>query len=182
MGDSTETNSGAALVDRYLAGDPAAFGDLMISYERRIYRKCYQFVQNTEDAKDLTQEVFIKAFENLRKFRRQSSLKSWLYRIAINHCINYTKKNCHAFVEIGECAWSVQSAVHDRMEEQERRDQLRLMIKCLPPKQKQVVLMRIDDDLPVEEIAQITGRAVATIKVTVFLALQRLRKLAKEPA
>src|SRR5499425_1455227 len=90
----------AELVERYLAGDTAAFDEIMVRYERQIYRICYRFVENREDAMDLAQEVFIKAFEHLATFRRESSLKTWLYRIAINHCINHVKK--HSGVRRGE--------------------------------------------------------------------------------
>src|SRR5262245_50319104 len=88
-----DTDADFSLVERYLAGDMSAFDELMIRYERQIYRVCYRFVENRDDAKDLSQEVFIKAFEHLPTFRRESSLKTWLYRIATNHCINHVKKH-----------------------------------------------------------------------------------------
>ena len=66
------------LVERYFAGDTAAFDELMIRYERQIYRVCYRFVENRDDAMDLAQDVFVKAFEHLPTFRRESSLKTWL--------------------------------------------------------------------------------------------------------
>src|SRR5499425_3899184 len=94
------SDADADLVERYLAGDMTAFDELMIRYERQIYRVCYRFVENREDAMDLAQEVFIKAFEHLGTFRRESSLKTWLYRIAMNHCINHVKK--HSGVRRGE--------------------------------------------------------------------------------
>src|SRR5215470_8254646 len=101
----------ADLVERYLTGDMSAFDELMIRYERRIYRVCYRFVENREDAMDLAQEVFIKAFEHLGSFRRESSLKTWLYRIAMNHCINHVKKNSQDFVEVSEDTGSVRATV-----------------------------------------------------------------------
>src|SRR5438552_16992722 len=96
------SDADADLVERYLAGDMTAFDELMIRYERQIYRVCYRFVENREDAMDLAQEVLIKVFEHLPGFRRDSSLKTWLYRIAINHCINHVKKHSHEFVEVAE--------------------------------------------------------------------------------
>src|SRR5262250_304298 len=102
-----DSNADAELVERYLAGDMTAFDELMIRYERHIYRVCYRFVENREDAMDLAQEVFIKAFEHLGSFRRESSLKTWLYRIAINHCINHVKKHTQEFVEVTESIGSV---------------------------------------------------------------------------
>src|ERR1700704_431127 len=101
----------AELVDRYVAGDTAAFDEIMIRYERQIYRVCYRFVDNRDDAMDLAQEVFIKAFEHLTTFRRESSLKTWLYRIAMNHCINHVKKNRQEFVEVTEYTVSVKASV-----------------------------------------------------------------------
>src|SRR6266404_1533016 len=108
------------LIERYFAGDATAFDEIMIRYERQIYRVCYRFVENREDALDLAQEVFIKAFEHLGSFRRESSLKTWLYRIAMNHCINHVKKHSQEFVEVSEYMGSTRSSVHSDMEERER--------------------------------------------------------------
>src|SRR5262249_7629170 len=167
------------LVERYFDGDTAAFDEIMIRYERQIYRVCYRFVENRDDAMDLAQDVFIKAFEHLSSFRRESSLKTWLYRIAINHCINHVKKHSHEFVEVNESTGSIRPTVHAHMEHQEQREQFRRMIKHLPPKQKAILELRINEQLSYEEIAKISGRTVSTIKASVFFALEKLRKLAK---
>src|SRR3954453_2303193 len=127
------------LVDRYLAGDSSTFDEVMRRYERQIYFKCYQFVRNEDDARDLTQEVFIKAFENLYAFRGESTLKTWLFRIAINHCINHASRNTHEFVELDEFRGSVPATAQRRLEEQEIRDELRRLVNFLPPKQKAIV-------------------------------------------
>src|SRR5216110_4026860 len=119
----------ADLVGRYLAGDMTAFDELMIRYERQIYRVCYRFVDNRDDAMDLAQEVFIKAFEHLGTFRRESSLKTWLYRIAMNHCINHVKKHAQEFVEVDENIGSTRPSVHAEMEDREQRDELRRLVK-----------------------------------------------------
>jgi len=174
---SREQDADRSLVDRYLAGDLTAFDELMIRYERQIYRVCYRYVDNREDAMDLAQEVFIKAFEHLTTFRHESSLKTWLYRIAINHCINHVKKNRQEFVEISEYTGSVRASVHAEMEDREQRDHFRRMVKHLPPKQKAILELRINEQLSYEEIARISGRSISTIKASVFFALEKLRKL-----
>jgi RNA polymerase sigma-70 factor (ECF subfamily) len=171
----------AELVERYLAGDTAAFDEIMVRYERQIYRICYRFVDNREDAMDLAQEVFIKAFEHLATFRRESSLKTWLYRIAMNHCINHVKKHSQEFVEVTEYTGSVHSRVQDQLEEREQREHFRRLVKLLPPKQKAILEMRINEQLSYEEIAKISGRSISTIKASVFFALEKLRKLVKDP-
>jgi RNA polymerase sigma-70 factor, ECF subfamily len=173
------SDADAELVDRYLAGDMTAFDELMIRYERQIYRVCYRFVENRDDAMDLAQEVFIKAFEHLGSFRRESSLKTWLYRVAMNHCINHVKKHSQEFVEVNEYTSSVVSSVQLQLEEREQREHLRRMVKQLPPKQKAILELRINEQLSYEEIAHISGRSVSTIKASVFFALEKLRKLVK---
>jgi RNA polymerase sigma-70 factor (ECF subfamily) len=171
----------AELVDRYLTGDTGAFDEIMIRYERQIYRVCYRFVDNREDAMDLAQEVFIKAFEHLPTFRRESSLKTWLYRIAMNHCINHVKKHHQEFVEITEYTGSIRASAQSQMEDREQREHFRRMVKELPPKQKAILELRINEQLSYDEIAKISGRSVSTIKASVFFALEKLRKLVKDP-
>jgi RNA polymerase sigma-70 factor, ECF subfamily len=171
----------ADLVQRYLAGDMTAFDELMIRYERQIYRVCYRFVENRDDAMDLAQEVFIKAFEHLATFRRESSLKTWLYRIAMNHCINHVKKHSREFVEVTEYTGSTRESVQSELEDRERREHFRRLVKQLPPKQKAILELRINEQLSYEEIATISGRSVSTIKASVFFALEKLRKLVKDP-
>ena len=178
---SQDSEADNSLVDRYLAGDMTAFDELMIRYERQVYRVCYRFVNNRDDAMDLAQEVFIKAFEHLPNFRRESSMKTWLYRIAMNHCINHVKKNAREFVQITENVGSMSASVHSEMEEREKREQFRSLVKKLPPKQKAILEMRIHEQLSYEEIATMSGRSISTIKASVFFALEKLRKLVKEP-
>src|SRR5881396_1866034 len=127
------------LVERYFAGDATAFDEIMIRYERQIYRVCYRFVENRDDAMDLAQDVFIKAFEHLSTFRRESSLKTWLYRIAMNHCINHVKKHSQEFVEVTEYTGSVKASVQSQLEDREQREHFRRLVKQLPPKQKAIL-------------------------------------------
>src|SRR5215475_10945229 len=136
---ATNPDVDAELVERYLSGDTAAFDEIMVRYERQIYRICYRFVDNREDAMDLAQEVFIKAFEHLATFRRESSLKTWLYRIAMNHCINHVKKHSQEFVEVTEYTGSTHSSIQTQLEDREQRDAFRRMVKMLPPKQKAIL-------------------------------------------
>jgi RNA polymerase sigma-70 factor, ECF subfamily len=171
----------AELVERYLTGDTTAFDEIMVLYERQVYRICYRFVENREDAMDLAQDVFIKAFEHLATFRRESSLKTWLYRIAMNHCINHVKKHSQEFVEVTEYTGMTHSSIQTQLEDREQRDAFRRMVKMLPPKQKAILELRINDQLSYEEIAKMSGRSISTIKASVFFALEKLRKLVKDP-
>ena len=86
---ATEQDADQLLVARYLDGDLVAFDELMTHHERQIYRLCYRFVRNHDDAMDLTQDVFLKAFEKLPSFRGDARFKTWIYRVAVNHCLNH---------------------------------------------------------------------------------------------
>ena len=171
----------AELIERYFAGDTSAFDEIMIRYERQIYRVCYRFVEDREDAMDLAQDVFVKAFEHLPTFRRESTLKTWLYRIAINHCLNHVKKHSQEFVQVTEFTSSTKSSAQAELEHQEQRQRFRRLVKRLPPKQKAILELRVNEQLSYEEIAKISGRSVSTIKASVFFALEKLRKLVKDP-
>jgi RNA polymerase sigma-70 factor, ECF subfamily len=169
------------LVERYLGGDLTAFDELMLRYERHIYRLCYRFTSNPDDARDLAQDVFVKAFENLVSFRRESSLKTWLYRIATNHCINHVKANTRQFVEVTDSTKQTGATAQVFLEEKEKREHLRHLVTRLPPKQRAILELRIHEQLSYEEIASMSNRSVSTIKASVFFALEKLRKLVKEP-
>src|SRR5688572_323102 len=156
--DSAENDRTAdiKLVERYLAGDMTAFDEIMIRYERQIYRLCFRFTRNSDDARDLAQDVFIKAFENLSGFRRESSLKTWLYRIATNHCINHVKAHTREFVEVTEATKQTRATAQVALEEKEQRDRFRHLVTKLPPKQRAILELRIHEQLSYEEIASMS--------------------------
>jgi RNA polymerase sigma-70 factor, ECF subfamily len=176
-----DTDADLNLVERYLKGDLTAFDEIMLRYERQIYRLCYRFTSNPDDARDLAQDVFIKAFENLVSFRKESSLKTWLYRIATNHCINHMKANTRQFVEVTDTTKQTGATAQIALEDKEQRDHFRHLVTKLPPKQRAILELRIHEQLSYEEIATMSNRSVSTIKASVFFALEKLRKLVKEP-
>jgi RNA polymerase sigma-70 factor, ECF subfamily len=177
---SSEPHEDGELVRRYLDGDMAAFDGLMTRHERQVYGLCLRFVKNREDAMDLSQEVFIKAFENLRAFRGDASFRTWIYRIAVNHCINHVRKNRRHFVEVQESTLTVEPSAHRRLLDGERRQIVGTLIEGLPPKQRAILELRMNENLSYEEIANILDRSVSTIKSSVFFALNKLRKMVEE--
>jgi RNA polymerase sigma-70 factor (ECF subfamily) len=167
------------LVARYLDGDSAAFDELMTRHQRAVFGVCLRFVKNQDDALDLTQEVFIKAFERLDGFRGDARFRTWIYRVAVNHCLNFVKKNAPEFVEISENTGSVRPSADGAVLRSERRAIVRNLIETLPPKQKVIFQLRMQENLSYEEIAAIIGRSVSTVKSSVFFAMTKLRKLAE---
>jgi len=177
---SDRTDEDRDLVGRYLDGDMSAFDELMTRHERQVYGLCLRFVRNREDALDLTQEVFIKAFENLGSFRGDARFRTWIYRVAVNHCLNHVKKHSQNFVEVGEATATVSPSVHRELLDEERRALVRGMVEALPPKQKAILELRMNENLSYEEIARILGRSVSTVKSSVFFALTKLKRMVEE--
>jgi RNA polymerase sigma-70 factor (ECF subfamily) len=175
-----EADPDRELVDRYLDGDMLAFDGLMTRHERQIYALCYRFAQNREDAMDLTQEVFIKAFEHLASFRGAARFRTWLYRIAVNHCLNHVKKESRRFAQVTEDVARIEASSHRTLLERERREMLQELIERLPPKQKVIMKLRMHENLSYDEIAGILGRSVSTVKSSVFFAVNKLKKMVRQ--
>jgi len=179
---ATEQDEDRDLVRRYLSGDVRAFDALMERHERSVYQLCFRFVRNQDDAMDLTQDVFVKALENLASFRGDARFKTWIYRVAVNHCLNYVKKNSKTFVEVTDAIGSVEPNIHGSLLREERREIVREMIQTLPPRQKAILELRMYESLSYEEIATILDRSVSTVKSSIFFALAKIRKQVKQSA
>jgi RNA polymerase sigma-70 factor, ECF subfamily len=174
-----------ALVDACLANQPGAFELVVERHRRSVYQLCYRFVGNHEDASDLSQDVFIRAFRGLRRFRGQSSIATWLYRIGVNACLNRVSAKTtlgkltepiddRQFVDAGA------ESASDRMLNEERAAHVRAAIAQLPPTQRATLILRTYHDLSHKEIADMLGSSVGAVKANFFHALANLKKLLAE--
>jgi RNA polymerase sigma-70 factor, ECF subfamily len=168
-----------ALVVACLAGQREAFDLIVERHRRHVYQLCYRFVGNHEDASDLAQDVFIRAYRALGKFKRQSSLSTWLYRIGVNVCLNRVSLKTPAPRPLIPDDRLVSSAEHpaDAMLREERAAQVRAAIAQLPRKQRATLVLRVYHDLPHEQIAGILGSSVGAVKANFFHALKNLKRL-----
>jgi RNA polymerase sigma-70 factor (ECF subfamily) len=173
--------SDRALVDAFLAGRREAFDLIVERHRRAVYQVCYRFVGNHEDAADLTQDVFVRAFKGLRKFKGQSALGTWLYRVAVNTALNrVTSRRPEA--EPIETEQHVDRRAVDplhEMLEDERLADVRRAIRQLPPKQRATLVLRVYQELSHEEIARVLGSSVGAVKANFFHALGNLRRLVR---
>jgi RNA polymerase sigma-70 factor (ECF subfamily) len=174
-----------ALVDACLADQPGAFDLVVERHRRSVYQLCYRFVGNHEDASDLSQDVFVRAFRGLRRFRGQSSIATWLYRIGVNECLNRVSAKTtlgkltepideRQFVDAGA------ESASDRMLKEERAAHVRAAIAQLPPTQRATLILRTYHDLSHQEIADMLGSSVGAVKANFFHALANLKKLLGE--
>jgi RNA polymerase sigma-70 factor (ECF subfamily) len=168
-----------ALVDACLSNQPGAFDLVVERHRRSVYQLCYRFVGNHEDASDLSQEVFLRAFRGLRNFRGQSSLATWLYRIGVNVCLNRVSAKTPVSESIEERQFVDERAESpsERVLKAERGARVRAAIAQLPRKQRATLILRTYHELSHQEIADLLGSSVGAVKANFFHALGSLKKL-----
>jgi len=168
-----------ALVEACLAGQPGAFDLIVERHRRAIYQLCYRFVGNHEDASDLSQDVFVRAFRGLKSFRRQSSLGTWLYRISVNVCLNRVSARTLVTEELEERQHvdTRSDSPADRLLKDERAARVRVAIGQLPRKQRATLILRMYHEMSHQEIADVLGSSVGAVKANFFHALGNLKKL-----
>jgi RNA polymerase sigma-70 factor, ECF subfamily len=158
-------------------GDRAAFDALVEKYQRDIYRLCFRYVNDAQDANDLAQEAFLKAYRAIGRFRGDSAFSTWLYRIAVNACLNFRSSRRPPASELPEGLPDPRRGVFDGMVDDERSRAVREAVSRLPAKQRATVILKVFHELSHEEVAQALGSSVGTAKANLFHALQNLRKL-----
>jgi RNA polymerase sigma-70 factor (ECF subfamily) len=168
-----------ALVAACLAGTPGAFDIVVERHRRAVYQVCYRFVGNHEDASDLAQEVFLRAYRGLGNFRGGSSLATWLYRIAVNVCLNRVSVKAPVSEPLDDVQFvdvTAESAP-DRLIKEERGARVRAAIARLPPKQRATLILRMYQEMSHQEIADTLGSSVGAVKANFFHALANLKKI-----
>jgi len=175
------------LIKRALGGDQKAFHKLRMKYYDAIFKLVNRMVHNRQEVEDLTQEAFIKAFTSLDRFDNQYSFSTWLYKIATNNSIDYIrKKKLQTFsinkpVESEENDYSFELPDTEPEPDQElissqRKKMLDEAMNSLPPKYRQVILMRHVDEKEYQEIAKALKLPLGTIKAHIFRARELLYK------
>ncbi|HEV2914342.1 MAG TPA: sigma-70 family RNA polymerase sigma factor [Pyrinomonadaceae bacterium] len=172
------------IVERALAGDVDAFGEIVRRWERRIFALAFGMLGREEEARDATQETFISAFRNLRGFRGEAKVSSWLHRIAINQCISRQRRakvRAETALEdegAGGVSEPLQAAAHESparaAESRQRTEIVRRAVDALPAELRQVVLMKEFEELTFQEIAEALDLPLSTVKSRLYTALRQL--------
>jgi len=175
------------LVLKSQQGDIHAFDELVERYHGKIYGLTYNMTSNREDAEDLTQEVFMKAFQALPRFKGKSSFYTWLYRIAVNKTINYRKKrNKKRAMSLDQFDNEIKldDVYHDltskgsplrNLSLSELQKKLNEAMQTLSEKHRTVVVLHDMQGVPHEEIAKMVGASVGTIRSRLFYARRQLQ-------
>ena len=175
----------AQIVQQVLQGDVNAFEDLVTEYEKNVYSLTLRMTGNAEDAADMTQETFIKAYNSLSAFRGDSKFSVWLYRIATNVCLDFlrsrSRKPTVSLSMEDDDGEEVELDIADDSQSPERllergltRDAVRRGLKALSAEYRQILLLREIQGLSYEEIADVLTLEVGTVKSRIFRARKRL--------
>jgi RNA polymerase sigma-70 factor (ECF subfamily) len=167
------------LVEAFVNGRREAFDEIVRRHRRQVYLLCFRFVSNHEDAADLAQDVFVRAFKGLGRFKHESSLGTWLYRIAVNACLNHAAVRRPDTEPVDAAERVDVRAVNpaDVVVRQESRAAVRRALRQLAPRQRATVFLRVYQELSHEEIARVLGSTVGAAKTNFFHALGNLRRL-----
>lgn len=172
------------LIKRFNNGDEAAFNDIVRKYQKKIYWHARRMTGNHLDADEVVQEVLIVIYENLKKFRFQSSLYTWIYRITSTRTLNFLNRSkLKRFIGIEDSnAQELNSNedIIDDLEQREKFGRLEEKLKTLPAKQREVFIMRNFDEMSYKEISEITGRSEGGLKANYFHAVNKLTEIMKE--
>src|ERR1700704_3618906 len=182
------------LVKRCQAGETEAFDELVTRYRTRVFGMIYNMVHSEQDAWDLAQESFLKAWKSIGRFRGQSSFYTWIYRIVMNVTIDWLRKkqvkggdaefdDAVQLKEIDPAARTVPKAdalPHQRMERQEIRARIDAAIQPLSPEHPAVVLMKETEEMQYPAIAEGLGCSIGTVMSRLFYARKKLQNLLRD--
>ncbi len=167
------------LVKLVKAGEIQPFDELVRRHQVKIHDLCYKMVRNFDDAKDLAQETFIKAYRKIDRFGERAKFSTWLYRIAVNNCLNYLKKQRPTEELFDEITSSGKEDPVQIYKSKKFGEMIKKAVTKLPEVQKAVFTLRTLQDLSYQEVSDILKKPVSTIKVNHHLAVKNLRRYLK---
>src|ERR1043166_8452283 len=182
------------LVKRCQAGDSEAFDQLVTRYRTRVFAMMYNMVHNEQDAWDLAQDSFVKAWKSIGRFRGKSSFYTWIYRIVMNVTIDWLRKkqvkggggefdDAIQLKEIEPASKTVpkpEALPHEMMERSEIRARIEKAIAQLSPEQRAVILMKQIEEMQYHEIAEALGCSIGTVMSRLFYARKKLQNLLRD--
>src|SRR6266481_109174 len=182
------------LVKQCQAGNTDAFDQLVTRYRTRVFSMIYNMVHNEQDAWDLAQDSFVKAWKSIPRFRGRSSFYTWIYRIVTNVTIDWLRKkqvkgagtefdDAIQLKEVDPASKTVPRAEalpHQQLERQEIRARIDQAIAQLSPEHRAVILMKETEDMQYHEIAEALGCSIGTVMSRLFYARKKLQHLLRD--
>ena len=173
------------IIRRILRGEKESYARLVQAYQTDLFAKIYRWVGEQELAEDIAQEVFLKAFRNLKNFRGESKFSTWLFQIALNRCRDFWRlkkrrpKDVVPLEEVPGLAEPGNSADRE-LEHAQKVERLREALVQLPDTYRQTLALRFFDDLSCQEIAEATGQGLSNVKMRLMRGITKLKEKLKE--
>jgi RNA polymerase sigma-70 factor (ECF subfamily) len=173
------------LVASAVSGAEGSFEELVRRYQRPISAYVYRMVGNYESALDLTQEIFIKVYNSLRRYREEFKFSTWIYKIAHNSAVDHLRRTAtreQSLINGSEGDQyelpieSGRPSPEQESERKERRIEIESVIRALPPNYRELIILRHSQDLTYEEIVEVTGLPLGTVKNRLFRAREMMRQ------
>lgn len=175
------------LVERARAGDAAAFEELVLKYQQRVYNLTLRMTGNEEDAFDLSQEAFLKAWKGLETFHFESAFSTWLYRLTSNACLDFLRaqkrRRTVSLTAEDDDGEEIQIEITDPAPNPEQaalaaedRRMLASALNALDDEAREIITLRVIDDLSYDRIAEVLGIREGTVKSRLSRAREKLRK------
>ncbi|MDQ7032378.1 MAG: sigma-70 family RNA polymerase sigma factor [Desulfonauticus sp.] len=165
------------IIKRVLNGDTNAFGILVKTYQRPIFNLMYRMTNSNDEAAELTQEVFIKAYEKLEKFKLGKKFFPWLYALGLNIAKDYwRKKQRYCEVEVNNISNSKQIAREDKLETSYDYQKLQQALKNIPLLYREAIILRYHENMSLKDIADALQISLSAAKMRVKRGLEMLRK------
>jgi RNA polymerase sigma-70 factor (ECF subfamily) len=175
-------NDESILVARACGGDMSAFRLIVDRYQRQIYGISYDFTGNHDDAEDILQEVLIKVYQSLNRFRGESRLSTWLHRVTINTCLDRARRGSPPMTSSEELLPDRFAAESPSGNPEKSAEAMRIQshiedaLRTLTPLERSVFILRNYRELPIKDVAQVLGRSEGTVKNMLWRALKKLQK------
>jgi RNA polymerase sigma-70 factor (ECF subfamily) len=160
-----------SVIERVLKGDTEAFNLLVRQWEKPIFNFIFRLIGDRDEAMDLSQEAFMKAYRELRTLKDRDRFSAWLYRIAHNTCFSRMRKDAgKIFVELSPETKAARTSIESRLAVEKA-------LQHLPEDQREVVVLKVFHSLKFEEIAAVQGAPVSTVKSRLYMGFEKLRTI-----
>jgi len=178
--DAVHTLTDEALVEAIVkTNDTLLFEVLYDRYASMVYNKCYGFANGVDEAKDLTQDVFLRVFVKLGSFKGKSKFSTWLYAFTYNHCVNYVTRNTAKKIEkqsiSSDRIENIGEDIDDTQEFQNMRvEQLKKVLELISPDEKMILLLKYQDNLSIRELSEALDIGESAVKMRLKRAKEKL--------
>ncbi|WP_299224154.1 sigma-70 family RNA polymerase sigma factor [uncultured Psychroserpens sp.] len=158
--------------------DTLLFEVLYDRYANLVYNKCYGFAKDSDEAKDLTQDVFLKLFVKLASFKEKSKFSTWLYAFTYNHCVNYVTRNTAKKFEKQSVDYADIENISEEVDDVDfsdmRLDKLKQALELVSPDEKMILLLKYQDNLSIKEIESVLDIGESAVKMRIKRAKDKL--------